>query len=216
VGERTVAAPAEVVASPSAVSAAHAAVLSARAEVDAAREGLAGEYDLLGKSARDAVDIPAKIRRAPVQSAALAGGAVFLVLGGPGRVFGRVKRAIVGTPSPLPKSMLPKDVDRALRGLGDNGDLVRGALERSFADYLDSRGSFAQRQVRNAATESIASTIRLASRAVGLTLVRRVLAGDTDQIDEMIARAKGLARSGQGGADPAGSGSTPGDGSPPS
>lgn len=216
-GERTVAAPAEVVVARSDVSAAHAAVLAARAEVDVAREGLGMEYDRLGKSARDAVDIPAKIRRAPAQSAALAGGAVFLVLGGPGRVFGRVRRAIVGTPPPLPKSMLPEEVEKALSGLGDNGDLVRGALERSFADYLDSRGSFAQRQVRNAASESFASTIRLAGRAVGLTLVRRVLAGETDDIDAMIARAKGLARRrGQTGPDPAASGSSPGDGSPPS
>lgn len=171
---------------------ARAAVIAARAEVEAAREALAGEYDKLGKSARDAVDIPAKIRRAPAQSAALAGGALFLALGGPGRVFGRVKRAIVGTPPPLPKSMLPDEIERALRGLGENGDAVRGALEQSFADYLDTRGSFAQRHVRTAATESLASTIRLGGRAVGLTLVRRLLAGETGQIDDLIARTRTL------------------------
>lgn len=173
----------------------HPTVLEARAEVDAARAALAGEYTMLGKSARDAVDIPAKIRRAPAQSAALAGGAAFLALGGPGRVFGRVKRRIVGAPPPLPKSMLPDDVEKALRGLGGNGDAVRGALERSFADYLDQRGSFTQRSVRGAATDALTSTIRLGGRAVGLTLVRRLLAGETADIDAMFARARAMRRS---------------------
>lgn len=172
----------------------HPTVLEARAEVDAARAAFAAEYTTLGKSARDAVDIPAKIRRAPAQSAALAGGAAFLALGGPGRVFGRVKRKIVGAPPPLPKSMLPDDVEKALRSLGGNGDAVRGAIEQSFAEYLDQRGKFTQRSVRGAATDAVTSTIRLGGRAVGLTLVRRVLAGETADIDAMIARAKSMSR----------------------
>jgi hypothetical protein len=32
--------------------------------------------------------------------------------------------------------MLPKDIDRALRELGDDGDRVRGTIEREFAEYL--------------------------------------------------------------------------------
>jgi hypothetical protein len=31
--------------------------------------------------------------------------------------------------------MLPKEIEKALRGLGDDGDKVRGALERDFATY---------------------------------------------------------------------------------
>lgn len=214
-GERTVAARAEDIVTGGESPDLSPAVLEARREVDAAREALVAEYSTLGKSARDAVDIPAKIRRAPAQSAALAGGAAFLALGGPGRVFGRVKRRIGGAPPPLPKSMLPEEVDKALRGLGGNGDAVRGVLERSFADYLDTRGSFVQRSVRTAATDAVTSTIRLGGRAVGLTLVRRLLAGETDQIDGMIARARKLAeRKGADGTDgPTGPGSTGSDGS---
>ena len=192
-GERTVAARAEDIVTGGEPPEVAPTVLEARREVDAAREAFVAEYSTLGKAARDAVDIPAKIRRAPAQSAALAGGAAFLALGGPGRVFGRVKRSIVGAPPPLPKSMLPEEVDKALRGLGGNGDAVRGVLERSFADYLDTRGGYVQRSVRTAATDAVTSTIRLGGRAVGLTLVRRLLAGEDDQIDGMIARARKLA-----------------------
>jgi hypothetical protein len=150
---------------------------AARAEVLAARDAFATEYKQMGTATRAAVDVPAKIRRAPVQSAALAGGAAFLVLGGPGRVLGRLKRLVRGQPAPLPKSMLPDEIEKAVRKLGSDGDAVRGALERSFTEYLDKRGSLAQRDVRTAGGEVAASMIKLAGRVVGIQLVRRLLAG---------------------------------------
>jgi hypothetical protein len=150
---------------------------AARAEVVAARDAFATEFTQMGTATRAAVDVPAKIRRAPVQSAALAGGAAFLVLGGPGRVLGRVKRLVRGQPAPLPKSMLPDEIEKAVRKLGSDGDAVRGALERSFAEYLDKRGSLAQRDVKTAGGEVAASMIKLVGRVVGIQLVRRLLAG---------------------------------------
>ena len=150
---------------------------AARAEVLAAREEFAAEFERLGPATRTAVDVPAKIRRAPVQSAALAGGAAFLLLGGPRRAFGRLKRVVRGAPTPLPKSMLPDEVERAIRGLGSDGDQVRGALERSFASYLDQQGSFTQRTVRTAGGDALATVIRYVGRGVGITLLRRILAG---------------------------------------
>lgn len=150
---------------------------AARAEVLAARDAFATEYKQMGTATRAAVDVPAKIRRAPVQSAALAGGAAFLVLGGPGRVLGRVKRLVRGQPAALQKSMLPDEIEKAVRKLGSDGDAVRGALERSFAEYLDKRGSLAQRDVRTAGGEVAASMIKLVGRIVGIQLVRRLLAG---------------------------------------
>jgi hypothetical protein len=81
------------------------------------------------------VDIPAKIKRSPAKAAALAGSAVFLAIGGPKRVFRAGKRAATGEPAPLPKAMLPKEVEKTLRKLGDDGEKVRGALERDFATY---------------------------------------------------------------------------------
>ena len=155
---------------------------AAQAEIVAARSALAAETDEMGLATREAVDIPAKIKRAPAKSAAFVGGAAFLALGGPGRVFGRAKRTVFGVPTPLPTSMLPDEVEKAVRALGSNGDAVRGALEGSFADYLDQRGSFAKRNVKSAGGEVLASTVRLGGRLVAFQLMRRLVAGVANDI----------------------------------
>ena len=109
---------------------------AARERVLAARTELATEVERLQASARAAVDIPAKVRRHPAQVAAAVGGVGFVALGGPRRLFRRVKSAIVGPDQPLPESMLPEEVEKTLRRLGTDGERVRGTLERDFADYL--------------------------------------------------------------------------------
>ena len=110
---------------------------AARADVLAARAELESEVVRLEAAARAAVDIPAKIRREPVKTAGLAGGLAFLVAGGPKRLFRRAKRAVVGPDADRPKSMLPEEVDKELRKLGDDGERVRATLEREFAKYLE-------------------------------------------------------------------------------
>jgi hypothetical protein len=109
---------------------------AARERVLAARTELATEVERLQASARAAVDIPAKVRRHPAQVAAAVGGVGFLALGGPRRLFRRAKAAIVGPDQPLPESMLPEEVEKALKKLGTDGERVRGTIERDFADYL--------------------------------------------------------------------------------
>jgi hypothetical protein len=109
---------------------------AARERVLAARTELATEIERLQASGRAAVDIPAKVRRHPAQVAAAVGGIGFVALGGPRRLFRRVKSAIVGPDQPLPESMLPEEVEKTLRRLGTDGEKVRGTLEREFADYL--------------------------------------------------------------------------------
>jgi hypothetical protein len=108
---------------------------AARDRVLAARASLGEELEALEASARAAIDVPAKIKRSPAKAAAIAGGAAFLVLGGPKRVFRAGKRAVTGEPDPLPESLLPEEIEKALRNLGDDGKKVRGALERDFAAY---------------------------------------------------------------------------------
>jgi hypothetical protein len=108
---------------------------AARDRVVAARSALGEELENLEAAARTAVDIPAKIRRNPVKTGAVAGGAAFLALGGPRRIFRAGKRAVTGEPAPMPKSMLPDEIEKTLRKLGDDGEKVRGALERDFAAY---------------------------------------------------------------------------------
>ena len=108
---------------------------AARDRVLAARASLGDELETLEASARAAVDVPAKIRRSPVKAAAIAGGAGFLLVGGPRRLFRAGRRAVRGAPEPMPDSMLPDEIEKTLRKLGDDGAKVRGALERDFAAY---------------------------------------------------------------------------------
>jgi len=108
---------------------------AARDRVLAARAELREEVHLLEASGKAAIDIPARVKRSPAKAAAIAGGVGFLVLKGPQRVFGAVRRKVRGEPSELPDRMLPEEVEKTLRKLGRDGDKVRGALERDFADY---------------------------------------------------------------------------------
>lgn len=119
---------------PSPAEAARAAAVD---EVAAARTALADELGTLKASARAAVDIKAKVRQSPAKVAAAAGSVAFLAVGGPKRLFRAAKRRVVGEPEPLPASLLPEEVEKAVRALGDDGAKVRGALERGFAGWLD-------------------------------------------------------------------------------
>jgi hypothetical protein len=138
---------------------------AARDRVLAAREALGAELETLEASARAAADVPAKIRRNPVRTAALVGGTGFVVLGGPRRLFRAAKRAVRGEPEPLPKSLLPDEVEKSLRKLGDDGARVRGVLERDFAAYA------AQAQKERARLRTL----------LLLTVARPFLAGATKQ-----------------------------------
>ena len=108
---------------------------AARDRVLAARAALGDELDALEASARAAIDIPAKVRRSPAKTAAVATSAGFLLLGGPKRLLRAANRAVRGPTAALPKRMLPDEIEKTLRELGDDGDKVRGALERDFAAY---------------------------------------------------------------------------------
>lgn len=148
---------------------------AARAEVLTARQALSSDLDGLEASAREAIDIPAHIRRAPARAAGLAGGAAFLALGGPRRVFRRARRAVFGPEAALPSSMLPDEIETVLRTLGTDGAAVRARLEREFAGYLDKRGSFAEREIKSASAEVAAGVIRQAGRRLGRRLIDRFL-----------------------------------------
>jgi hypothetical protein len=110
---------------------------AARAEVVARRQLLLDEVVRLEAAGRSAIDIPAKVRRSPGKMVALAAGTAFFVLGGPRKTVNAVRRAVLGPKADLPKSMLPEQVDKALRALGDDGDRIRGLLEREFVGYLE-------------------------------------------------------------------------------
>ena len=118
---------------------------AALAKVVAARANLAEEVDRLEAAGRAAVDIPAKIRRSPAKAAAIAGGGAFLVLGGPKRVFRRARKAITGhEDAPLPKTLLPKDIEKTLKRLGTDGDKVRGTDRARLLEVPRRAGEGAQ------------------------------------------------------------------------
>jgi hypothetical protein len=108
-----------------------------RRKVIEARAALGPELDGLAASTRAAVDIPAKVRRNPVQTAALAAGAGFLAVGGPRRVL----RATVGRVLPRKRGrydgLLPKDIEHVIKQrAGRDAPEIQDGLEEDFAQFL--------------------------------------------------------------------------------
>lgn len=153
---------------------------AARAEVVASREAFTVELARLEAAGRAAVDIKAKVRRSPAKAAGLVAGAGFLALGGPVKVARGVGRALRGKKEPLPPSLLPRQVDKALSSLGDDGAKVRGTLEREFANYLEKRKPDKDGSLLGGIAGALATGLVVpASR----TMAKR-LAGQLAEVDE--------------------------------
>jgi hypothetical protein len=183
---------------------------AARDRVVAARADLAEQLDVLEASARAAVDIPAKIRRSPGKAAAVAGGVGFLALKGPQRVFGGLKRAVRGPSAPLPKAMLPDEIEKSLRRLGSDGDRVRGLLERDFADYAQ-KAQKNRRDVRRVVLLSLVQPVLLRGTRAAL---ERLFAPGDEGFNARLAEIRGrtgeqVARAREGAAPPEPEGEPP-------
>ena len=174
---------------------------AARTEVLAARDGLEHEVVRLEAAGRAAVDIPARLRNDPLKVGGAAAGAAFLILGGPRRILGGARRAIFGARKPMPKSMLPDEVEKVLRTLGPDGDKVRATLEREFTGFLASRAT--QRRdadVVGLAGGLLANALRPASVRAGREFAERLFAPDGPSFADGLrkARARMDASSGRG------------------
>jgi hypothetical protein len=168
---------------------------AALAQVVAARADFDAELDRLEAAGRAAVDIPAKVRREPVKAAGVVAGGAFLALGGPKRLFRRAKRAIRGEEEELPASLLPDDVEKALRKLGSDGKKVRGTLEREFAKYLEDRSKERKKEGIVAAGVALAAgALRPVSIRAGKTLVERMLNPDGPSFQEQMDRIRNRRR----------------------
>ena len=164
---------------------------SARAQVLAARALLDEELVRLEASGRAAVDVKAKVRRNPAKAAGVAAGAGFLVLGGPKKVLRGARNAIFGKPDPLPKSMLPDEIEKAVKELGSDGERVRGTLEREFAGYLKEKAP--QRKERNLAAVLamlLASAGRPVATRYGRQLVERLLEPDGESFAAQLEKVR--------------------------
>ncbi len=113
------------------------AAQEAERQVIEARRALGGELDELSSAARSAVDVPAKIRHNPVQTAALAGGAGFLLLGGPKRIVRAVATRVRPHRHDQHRGLLPDEVERAIKhSAGPHAPEIEAKLEEDFAAYL--------------------------------------------------------------------------------
>jgi len=164
---------------------------AARAEVLAAREGLGEELVRLEAAGRAAVDIPARLRREPAKVLGAAGGAAFLLLGGPKRAFEGIRRAIFGPGADLPKSMLPPEVEKTLKKLVPDGEKVRGTLEREFADYLEEKApQRKQRDLAAVAAGLLGGALRPVTERAGRQLIQRLLEPDGAIFADALRRAR--------------------------
>lgn len=160
---------------------------AARQEVLSAREALLEEVVRLEAAGRAAVDVKAKIRRSPGKAAVLVGGASFLAAGGPKRVVRGIKRVVRGPAPATPSSMLPHEIEKVVRSLGDDGDRVRGVLEREFAAYLVSNRKTGRRFWRNPVFTAVVMPIgsRIAKAAAS-----RILRPDEQRFAEWTERIR--------------------------
>jgi hypothetical protein len=167
------------------------AVLAARADVLAAREALGDELVRLEASARAAVDVKAKVKKHPVKTAGIVGGAAFLAVKGPKHVFRGAKRLVMGPAEPLPKAMLPTEIERSLRSLGDDGDRVRGLLEHEFAAYLKATEPQRKRSsLRGAATIAAVAFLRPLVLGYGKKLAKDIFETETPAYEAQLARVR--------------------------
>jgi hypothetical protein len=118
-------------------------VAEALAQLKAARAEVESSLDQLSGATQSALDIPAKVRRNPVKTAALVGGAGFLLAGGPRRLVRSAIRTVRPEPPDPYAGLLPDEIEKVLKdvGLADDPE-VRRALDQDFAEYLKSKGRY--------------------------------------------------------------------------
>lgn len=167
---------------------------AARAGVAAARTGVLDEVARLEAVGRSSLDVGARVREDPVRVAAMTGLTVFLVSGGPWRLYRfarrRIRRLLYGPEPEFPPSMLPEEVERTLRKMGAEGYTARGTLERDFARYLADQGSFRQTSASQATGEILGSLLKPAARVAGLRLARELATADPKTYGARLDRAR--------------------------
>jgi hypothetical protein len=164
---------------------------AARADVVAARQDLDSELVVLEASARAAVDIPAKVRRNPVKNVGIAAGTGFVVLGGPRRLYRRAKRAVLGPPDPMPKSLLPEEIEKELRKLGSDGERVRRVLEHEFVKYLDATAEERKKSNIGALTTVLLVAVgRPLAQRLGRLAVEQLFSPDAEGFQEALKRVQ--------------------------
>lgn len=147
----------------------------ARQEVENARRGVEQELDNFGTAARAAVDIPAKVRRNPVRTVGLAGGAAFLLLGGPKRLAKAAEARFFPKRAERVPTVLPKDVETTINRLEpEERGKVHAHLERDFAAYLRKEHPEEPANARRSLWRTYDVLVGIVGVAAGRELVKRL------------------------------------------
>jgi hypothetical protein len=147
----------------------------ARQEVENARRGVAKELDDLGTATRAAIDIPAKVKRNPLRTAGLAGGAAFLVLGGPKRAAKAAESRFFPRRAEKRERTLPKNVQATLRRIEpEEREKVEAHLERDFASYLNKEHPAEPANARQSAWKTYDMLLGVVGVAAARELVKRL------------------------------------------
>jgi len=98
---------------------------------------------------------------------------------------------------------LPEQIDKALRAIGDDGDRVRGAIEREFVDYLEKNKPVRDsRDLRGTIAELGGSLLRPATAEAGKRLAAELFrpdGGSFNAVMDRIARRREARNSGASG-----------------
>lgn len=183
----------------------------ARQEVVNSRKAVESALDDLGSATRAALDIPAKIRRNPVQTVGIMGGAGFLLLGGPKRVARAIENQLFPQRRDRIPTVLPKDIEATVDRLEpEQRDQVRGHLERDFSAYLKREHPAEPANARRSLWRTYDAVVGIVGAAAGRELVKKLFEIPkevrVEQVDETgqavtraeakIADAKGKAAAG--------------------
>jgi hypothetical protein len=157
-------------------------VVAALDELGLARRSLSAALDDMTESAQAAMDIPAHIRRNPVKAAAVAGGAGFLVVGGPRRLLRAMGKRVVPRRRDAYQGLLPEEIRKILRESGVPREAeIEAALEADFAEYLRRKGKVQEKQPPNAVRSfwrTYDVLVGPLGKAGAHTLVERILAAE--------------------------------------
>jgi hypothetical protein len=160
----------------------------ARRKVIEAREALGVELDEFTSAARSAADIPSKVRKRPLETAALAAGAGFLFVGGPKRVLQAVGAKVRPQRRRPHEGLLPKEIHKVVKkDAGPHSPEIEAALEKDFADYLKKK---AEGKPGPSATQSLWKTYDAILAPLGVVVAKQLS-------DRLFAADKDRARAGQ-------------------
>ena len=90
--------------------------------------------------------------------------------------------------------MLPQEIDKAIRELGEDGEKVRGTIEREFASYLEQTAP--QRKQRDLGTVSailLSALVRPLFERYGKQLIDQLFSTDRDEFEEQLAKIRARA-----------------------